>query len=80
MDTVRLNVTLPEDLVRELDEFVGPRKKSRFIAETLRKRIDKMRSEQLQKQLEEGYKARRAESLAIAEEFEPADLEGWDDH
>ena len=80
MDTVRLNITLPEELVRQLHKLVGPRKKSRFIAETLSQRINKMRDEQMQKLMEEGYKARKAESLAMAKEFEPVDLEGWDEY
>jgi len=80
MDTVRLNITLPEDLVHQLDKLVGPRKKSRFISETLRLRIEKIQNEQMQKLLEEGYKARKAESLAITKEFEPVDLEGWDEY
>jgi len=80
MHTVRLNITLPEDLVHQLDELVGPRKKSRFIAETLRQRIEKMKNDQIQKLLEEGYKAMKAESLAITKEFEPIDLEAWDEY
>jgi len=80
MDTVRLNITLPEDLVHQLDKLVGARKKSRFISETLRLRIEKIQNEQMQKLLEEGYKARKAESLAITKEFEPVDLEGWDEY
>ena len=80
MDMVRLNITLPEDLVHQLDKLVGARKKSRFISETLRQRIEKIQNEQMQKLLEEGYKARKAESLAITKEFEPVDLEGWDEY
>ncbi len=80
MDTVRLNITLPEDLAHQLDRLVAPRKKSRFITEALRQRIEKMKNDQIQKLLEEGYKARKAESLAITKEFEPTDLEGWDEY
>ncbi|NVM20676.1 MAG: ribbon-helix-helix protein, CopG family [Desulfobacterales bacterium] len=80
MDTVRLNITLPEDLAHQLDRLVGPRKKSRFITEALRQRIEKMENDQIQKRLKEGYKARKAESLAITKEFEPTDLEGWDEY
>lgn len=80
MNTVRLNITLPEELVRQLDNLVSPRKKSYFIAETLRQRIEKIRDEELQKLLEEGYKATKQESLIIAKEFEPIDLEGWDEY
>jgi len=80
MNTVRLNITLPEELAEQLDKLVAPKKKSSFISETLRERIEKIQNQQLQKLLEEGYKAARKESLALAGEFEPADLEGWDEY
>jgi len=80
MNTVRLNITLPEEIARQLDRLAGRNKKSRFIAETLRYRIEKIENEQLQMLLEEGYKATRQESTAIAKEFEPVDLEGWDEY
>jgi metal-responsive CopG/Arc/MetJ family transcriptional regulator len=80
MSVVRLNVTIPEELARQLDELVGPRKKSQFIAKTLSQRIEKIREEKLNKILEEGYKARKQESLSIAKEFEAVDMEGWDEY
>ena len=80
MNTVRLNINLPEELAEQLDKLVAPKKKSSFISETLRERIEKIQNEQLQKLLEEGYKAAGKESLALAREFEPADLEGWDEY
>ena len=80
MNTVRLNITLPVELSKQLDKLAGPRKKSRFIAETLRQRIERVQQEQLQKLLEEGYKATRKEALAISREFEETDLEGWDEY
>jgi len=33
--SVRIHVILPEELVAEIDELVGPRRRSEFIAETL---------------------------------------------
>ena len=80
MNAVRLNITLPEELARQLDNLAGPRNKSRFIAETLRQRIERIRNEQLQMFLEEGYKSARQESLDLSKEFELADLEGWDEY
>jgi len=77
---VRMSITIPEDLAQKLDQIAGSRKKSEFITESLEERIRKMEQEELQKELAEGYKARKAESLSIAEEFEPADLEGWDEY
>ncbi len=80
MSTVRLNITIPEELARQLDSIVGARRKSRFIAETLRKRIQEIEEQKLQQLLQEGYKARKKESQSIAREFETADLEGWDEY
>ena len=80
MNTVRLNITLPKELERELDNLVGPRKKSSFIAQTLGQRIEGIKKEKLQKILEEGYKSTKKESRSIAREFELTDLEGWDEY
>jgi metal-responsive CopG/Arc/MetJ family transcriptional regulator len=77
---VRMSITIPEDLAQKLDQVAGSRKKSEFITESLIQRIQKMEQEKLQNELAEGYKARKAESLKIAEEFEPVDLEGWDEY
>ena len=80
MNTVRLNITLHEELVCQIDKLVKPGQKSSFIAETLKEKIERIQSEKLQKMLEEGYKARNSESRSIAEEFRTIDLEGWDEY
>ena len=80
MSVVRLNITIQEELARQLDKLVGPRKKSHFIAEALEQRIGEIQKEELNKILEEGYKARKEESLSIAKEFEAVDVEGWDEY
>ena len=80
MGVVRMNITIPEELAEEMDKLTPPRTRSQFIAEALKRKIEKIRSEELQKSLEEGYKARRAENQSMAKEFEVADLEGWDEY
>jgi metal-responsive CopG/Arc/MetJ family transcriptional regulator len=80
MSVVRMNITLPEELAQQLNKLIGPRKKSHFITETLKERIERIQDEELQKMLEEGYKVRKKEGQSIAEEFESADLEGWDEY
>lgn len=80
MSTLRLNITLPATLSKKLDELIGPRKKSRFIAETLQEKIEEIEHEQIQAALKEGYQAAKKEGTAITEGFEAADLEGWDDY
>jgi metal-responsive CopG/Arc/MetJ family transcriptional regulator len=80
MSMVRMNITLPEELAHRLDRLTGPRKKSSFIAEALKERIEKVQYQKLQKLLKEGYKARKQESHVIAKEYESIDLEGWDEY
>jgi metal-responsive CopG/Arc/MetJ family transcriptional regulator len=80
MNMVRMNITIPEDLARQIDQLVDSRKKSRFIAETLKERVKKIEKDKLQKMLEEGYKRRKEESLSISRDFESIDLEGWDEY
>ena len=79
-ETVRLNITLPRDLVTALNEKAGPRKKSQYIARAVRNQIEKDLRESLDKELEEGYRKTAAESRALSQEFEHADIEGWDDY
>ena len=46
----------------------------------MRQRIGEIQEQELNKILEQGYKARKQESLSIAKEFEPVDIEGWDEY
>jgi metal-responsive CopG/Arc/MetJ family transcriptional regulator len=80
MSTARLNITLPKELVEELDQAIGPRHKSRFIASTIRERLNEIRIVRLREEMTEGYQARTRESSDLAKEFEAADLEGWDEY
>jgi CopG family transcriptional regulator/antitoxin EndoAI len=79
-ETVRLNITLPKGLVEAMNRITEPRKRSRFIAEAVRQKIEQKEKEEMEKVLVEGYQAASKESLAITKEFESADLEGWDDY
>ena len=80
MRMVRMNITIPEELVHQLDKLTGPRKRSQFISEALKHRIEEIQYQKVQKALEEGYKARKEESHFLTKEFEAADLEGWDEY
>jgi len=79
-ETARINVTLPRDVIESLNHVAGPRSRSRFIAESVREYIRKLKADKLEKQLEEGYCAAAAANIAMAEEFEAVDLEGWDEY
>jgi metal-responsive CopG/Arc/MetJ family transcriptional regulator len=80
MSVVRMNITIPEELAHQLNRMIGSRKKSQFIAGALRESINKIKYKELQKALEEGYKARAQESRSFAKEYESIDLEGWDEY
>ena len=80
MNMIRLNITLPQDVAQQLEELAGPKKKSNFITETLRERIEEIRYEQLQGLLEEGYKASKQEVIELAKDFEPVDLKVWNEY
>ena len=79
-DNIRLNITLPKDLVHLIDQMSGPRKRSLFIAEAVQLKVRQAQKEALEKKLAEGYRAGHSESHGMASEFEAADLEGWDDY
>ena len=79
-ETVRINVTLPRDLLESLNLIAGQRARSRLISDSLRKYIQEMQKVELETQLEAGYRASAKETLAMAREFEPVDLEGWDEY
>lgn len=78
-ERVRLNITLPSTVAEELNRVAGPRKRSQFLAEAIKLRIRMMEKEQLNSLLKEGYKAEKANGEEITKEFQPADLEGWDE-
>ncbi len=79
-DVVRMNITLPKEVVESLNRMAGPRKRSRFITEAIVDRIERKKKEALELALEEGYRANRKQALAISKEFETVDLEGWDEY
>jgi len=79
MDTIRLNVTLPRELAIKLDSLAGPKGKSFFIAESLKQTMTSLEKQKLKNLLSEGYQNTKVENLALAKEFEPVDLAGWDD-
>ena len=79
-ENVRLNVTLPRDLVESLNQIAGPRNRSRMISESVREYIWQRKKTELEKRLEEGYRASAAENIAMTKEFEAIDLEGWDEY
>jgi len=70
----RLNITLPDEVVREIKDLPN---KSRFIAEALKEKLERIEREKLDRLLVEGYKATKEEEKRIDKEWEKITLEGW---
>ena len=80
METVRMNITLPAPLARELKQITAPRKRSRFVSDAIAGKIKQLKEQQLENLLVEGYQATRGEGLEMTKEFEQLDIEGWDEY
>lgn len=80
MNNTRLNIVLPDALIREIDQVAGMRKRSQFIADAVKRRIIDLEKDRLRKEMEEGYRVARQEDEELTKEFGGADLEGWDDY
>ena len=77
MPTQRINITLQNDLIRDLRMSIPPRGRSRFIAEALEERLSKKRN--MKKECVKALKANREFNRKIAkkieEDFKYADAE-----
>ena len=70
----RLNITLPEEINEQIKNLPN---KSRFIAEALKEKLERIEREKLDRLLVEGYKATKEEDKGIDKEWEKITLEGW---
>lgn len=70
---VRLNITLPDDLVKDLQRIEN---KSQFIADTLRERFKKDKKQLMIKKLKEAYQQAVKEDRKVAEEWDVASSDG----
>lgn len=70
----RLNITLPDEVIQEIKDLPN---KSRFIAEALKEKLERVEREKLDRLLIEGYKATKEEDKRIDKEWEKITLEGW---
>ncbi len=77
MKTLKLNFTIPEDIVTTLRARVAERKRSAFAAAAILAKLNELEQEQLNQTLMEGYLARRQEDVEVNREWERPTLEGW---
>jgi len=74
MTMKRLNITLPEELVKELEAISN---KSHFIALALKEKLEKEKKLKLDELLIDGYKATKEEDRALNKDWEGVTLENW---
>jgi len=74
MSSVRFNVSLPQEIFRELSKDVEPRKRSRFITEA----IERFLKERKAKKLAAEYEEASAEIRRINQELEGVISDGLD--
>lgn len=73
MHTVRMNITLPEDVARQIE---GIKNKSAFIAESIKERLEHLREAQLSRQLEAAYKEEAVEASGEVEVWDGVSADG----
>ena len=78
MSAVRMNITLPEDVIELLKEHAGPREQSSFIAESVRMRAEQIKKQTLLLELKAQYQEAAGEALEINSEFETTMTDGID--
>ena len=77
MQTLKMNFTVPEDVVNLLKANVEPRKRSAFVASAIQQKLESQELERLTQDLIEGYSLRRDEDKELDAEWEGSTLEGW---
>ena len=79
-EMVRLNISLPASITKELNKFTRPRKRSQFIGQAIQLLIRQLKEKEKKALLEEGYRSTVTEGLQITRDFEPIDIENWDEY
>lgn len=77
MKTIKVNFTIPEDVVATLKARVGERSRSAFVGAAIRDRLAQLEEDELRQNLIEGYLARREEDAEVSKEWEGPTLEHW---
>ena len=75
MQTQRINISLPYDIVKHLNQTISKGKRSSFIASALSEKLAKKRD--IDKELRKSLKANRKFDEAVMKEWSVTELEGW---
>jgi metal-responsive CopG/Arc/MetJ family transcriptional regulator len=74
MESVRINISIPSGVFKELSEEVEPRKRSRFVTEAIRRLMRERRDQRLAAE----YREAAGEIRSINNEMEGAINDGLD--
>lgn len=75
MQTQRINISLPYDILKHLDQAVSKGKRSRFIANAVSEKLTQKRD--VEKELSKSLKANYIFYKTVAKEWSAIELEGW---
>lgn len=73
----RLNITLPEQTIRLMDQTSPKGQRSNLIARAIKYYVQNQKRTELRKLLAEGARVRAKRDLKIAEEWFPLEEEAW---
>ena len=75
----RINVTLPSETLKQLDEYAPKGDRSRFIHEAIQHYINQIQKQKLRQQLQEGSIRRAERDRNLAEDWFVIEEEVWQD-
>ena len=73
----RINVTLPSETLKQLDEYAPKGDRSRFIHEAIQHYINQIQKQKLREQLQEGSIVRAERDRNLAEDWFVIEEEVW---
>ena len=77
MQTTRINITLPNELARDLRRTIPARSRSKFIAKAIQEKLPKKRW--TNKEWVKSLKANYDYYKKVGKEWEALEVEGWPD-
>lgn len=75
MQTQRINISLPYEVVKQLHIAIPQGKRSQFIAKAVSEKLTKKRD--IEKELRRSLKANAAFYKRVAKDWEVTEIEGW---
>ena len=75
MQTQRINISLPYEIIKHLNQSISKGKRSRFIAKAVSEKLAKKRN--IQKELKKSLMANRKFDEAVMKDWSVTEVEGW---